>query len=62
MERKGEGGRGEEEEREGHVFLTFRMVTGRASLGSDPWFIVKLRSRHRVKKARFSAAKQLSPK
>ena len=28
---KGEGGRGEEEEREGLVFLTFRMVIGRAT-------------------------------
>ena len=32
---KGEGGRGEEDEREDHVFLTFRMVKGRASAGSD---------------------------
>ena len=36
-EGKGEGGRGEEDEREGHLFLTFRMVIGRAFLGSDPW-------------------------
>ena len=33
--REGRGRRGEEEEREGHVFLTFRMVFGRASLGAD---------------------------
>ena len=32
---KGEGGRGEEEEVEGHVFLTFRMVKGRASDAPD---------------------------
>ena len=30
-EGKGEGRRGEEEVEEGHVFLTFWMVTGRAS-------------------------------
>ena len=36
MEGKGEEGRGEKEEREGHVFLTFRMVTGRATSRSDP--------------------------
>ena len=35
MEGKGEGGRGEKEEREGHMFLTFRVVTGRATSGSD---------------------------
>ena len=34
-EGKGEAGRGEKEEREGHVFLTFRMVTGRASAAPD---------------------------
>ena len=34
-EGKGEGRRGEEEEREDHVFLTFWMVTGRASAVSD---------------------------
>ena len=34
-EEKGEGRRGEEEEREDHGFLTFWMVTGRASAGSD---------------------------
>ena len=33
VEGKGEGGRGEEEEE--HVFLTFRMVTGRATFGAD---------------------------
>ena len=33
--RERERERGEEEEREGHVFLTFRMVTGRATSGSD---------------------------
>ena len=32
---KGEGGRGKEEEREDHVFLTFRMVKGRASDAPD---------------------------
>ena len=35
MEVKGEGGRRKEEEREDRVFLTFRMVKGRASAGSD---------------------------
>ena len=34
-EGKGEGGRGEEEREGEHVFLTFRMVTGRASAVSD---------------------------
>ena len=32
---KGEGRKGEEEERAGHVFLTFRMVNGRATAASD---------------------------
>ena len=35
QEGKGEGGRRMEEERAGHVCLTFRMVTGRATAGSD---------------------------
>ena len=36
--RKGrEGGRRMEEERAGHVFLTFRMVSGRATFRADPW-------------------------
>ena len=35
MEGKGEGGRRMEEERAGTVFLTFRMVTGRATAGPD---------------------------
>ena len=34
-EGKGEGGRRKEEEREDRVFLTFWMVKGRASAGSD---------------------------
>ena len=59
---KGEGRRGEEEERKGHVFLTFRMVSGRASAALDLGgqlgqslllFMVKFRSRHPVKKVRF---------
>ena len=35
--RKGREREGEEreEKREGHVFLTFRMVTGRATFGAD---------------------------
>ena len=32
---KGEGGRRKEEEREDRVFLTFWMVKGRATAGSD---------------------------
>ena len=32
---KGEGGRGEKERAEDHVFLTIRMVNGRATAGSD---------------------------
>ena len=37
--RKGrEGGRRMEEERAGHVFLTFRMVSGRATFRADPWW------------------------
>ena len=39
----GERGRGEEEESEGTVFLTFRMVIGRASAVSDrrsAWVVI----------------------
>ena len=34
VEGNGEGGRGEKEEREGHEFLTFRMVTWASNLRS----------------------------
>ena len=33
-----EGGRRMDEEKAGHVFLTFRMVTGRATFRADPWW------------------------
>ena len=66
MEGKGEGGRGEKEEREGHVFLTFRMVIGRVISGVDLGSAWKVTCTHlsnfvhdiASKKNVFSAAKQ----
>ena len=66
MEGKGEGGSGEKKERNGHVFLTFRMVTGRVISGVDLGSAWKVTCAHHCQisfttsrqKVRFSAAKQ----